>query len=54
MISAFAMTASTIMPRNPRLAFRTAAQLPRMPTGKVHKPSLAEELGGTAPRDTGR
>jgi fatty-acyl-CoA synthase len=28
-----------------RLAFRTAAQLPRTPTGKIHKPSLAEELG---------
>lgn len=27
-----------------RLAFRTAAQLPRTPTGKIHKPSLAEEL----------
>ena len=27
-----------------RLAFRTAAQLPRTPTGKIHKPSLSEEL----------
>jgi fatty-acyl-CoA synthase len=27
-----------------RLAFRAAAQLPRTPTGKIHKPSLAQEL----------
>jgi fatty-acyl-CoA synthase len=27
-----------------RLAFRTAAQLPRTPTGKIHKPSLVEQL----------
>jgi fatty-acyl-CoA synthase len=27
-----------------RLVFRTAAQLPRTPTGKIHKPSLGEEL----------
>jgi fatty-acyl-CoA synthase len=27
-----------------RFAFRTAAQLPRTPTGKIHKPSLREEL----------
>jgi acyl-CoA synthetase (AMP-forming)/AMP-acid ligase II len=27
-----------------RLAFRTAAQLPRTPTGKIHKPSLSREL----------
>jgi fatty-acyl-CoA synthase len=27
-----------------RLAFRTAAELPRTPTGKIHKPSLREEL----------
>src|SRR5580704_5706530 len=27
-----------------RLAFRTAAQLPRTPTGKIHKPSLRDEL----------
>ena len=30
-----------------RLAFRTAAQLPRTPTGKIHKPSLAEELAAS-------
>ena len=27
-----------------RLAFRTAAQLPCTPTGKIHKPSLVEQL----------
>jgi fatty-acyl-CoA synthase len=27
-----------------RLAFRTAAQLPRTPTGKIHKPTLSQEL----------
>ena len=27
-----------------RLAFYTAGQLPRTPTGKIHKPSLAEAL----------
>jgi fatty-acyl-CoA synthase len=27
-----------------RLAFRTAAELPRTPTGKIHKPSLVDEL----------
>jgi fatty-acyl-CoA synthase len=27
-----------------RLAFRTAAQLPRTPTGKIHKPTLSREL----------
>ena len=27
-----------------RLAFRTAVQLPRTPTGKIHKPSLVAEL----------
>ena len=27
-----------------RLAFRTAAQLPRTPTGKIHKPGLVEQL----------
>ncbi|HYM72257.1 MAG TPA: AMP-binding protein [Stellaceae bacterium] len=27
-----------------QLAFRTAAELPRTPTGKIHKPSLSEEL----------
>ena len=27
-----------------RLAFRTAAQLPRTPTGKIHKPGLRREL----------
>ena len=26
------------------LAFRTAAQLPRTPTGKIHKPTLSQEL----------
>jgi len=31
-----------------RLAFRTAAQLPRTPTGKIHKPSLVEELAGNS------
>ena len=31
-----------------RLAFRTAAQLPRTPTGKIHKPSLAEELAANS------
>ena len=30
-----------------RLAFRTATQLPRTPTGKIHKPSLAEELAAS-------
>ncbi|HEX3952058.1 MAG TPA: AMP-binding protein [Stellaceae bacterium] len=30
-----------------RLVFRSAAQLPRTPTGKIHKPSLAEELAAT-------
>jgi fatty-acyl-CoA synthase len=33
-----------------RLAFRTAAELPRTPTGKIHKPSLRDELAAnTAP-----
>ena len=27
-----------------QLAFRTAAQLPRTPTGKIHKPTLSQEL----------
>jgi acyl-CoA synthetase (AMP-forming)/AMP-acid ligase II len=27
-----------------RLAFRTAAELPRTPTGKIHKPTLSDEL----------
>jgi acyl-coenzyme A synthetase/AMP-(fatty) acid ligase len=27
-----------------RLAFRSAAELPRTPTGKIHKPSLREAL----------
>jgi fatty-acyl-CoA synthase len=27
-----------------RLAFRTAAKLPRTPTGKIHKPTLSQEL----------
>jgi fatty-acyl-CoA synthase len=27
-----------------RFAFRTAAELPRTPTGKIHKPSLGDEL----------
>jgi acyl-CoA synthetase (AMP-forming)/AMP-acid ligase II len=29
-----------------RLAFYTEVQLPRTPTGKIHKPSLAEALAG--------
>jgi acyl-CoA synthetase (AMP-forming)/AMP-acid ligase II len=31
-----------------RLAFRTAAQLPRTPTGKIHKPSLGLELAANS------
>jgi fatty-acyl-CoA synthase len=31
-----------------RLAFRTAAELPRTPTGKIHKPSLRDELASDA------
>ena len=31
-----------------RLAFRTAAQLPRTPTGKIHKPSLGEQLAANS------
>jgi acyl-coenzyme A synthetase/AMP-(fatty) acid ligase len=31
-----------------RPALRTAAQLPRTPTGKIHKPSLAEELAANS------
>ena len=31
-----------------RLAFRTAAQPPHTPTGKIHKPSLVEELAGNS------
>jgi acyl-coenzyme A synthetase/AMP-(fatty) acid ligase len=27
-----------------RLAFRTAAEIPRTPTGKIHKPSLGADL----------
>ena len=27
-----------------RLAFRTASELPRTPTGKIHKPTLSHEL----------
>jgi fatty-acyl-CoA synthase len=37
-----------------RLAFYTADQMPRTPTGKIHKPSLAEALaaeGHRASRD---
>jgi fatty-acyl-CoA synthase len=30
-----------------RFGFRTATQLPRTPTGKIHKPSLREELAAT-------
>jgi fatty-acyl-CoA synthase len=30
-----------------RLVFRPADTFPRTPTGKIHKPSLAEELAGT-------
>jgi fatty-acyl-CoA synthase len=37
-----------------RFAFRTATQLPRTPTGKIHKPSLREELVATSPPDTAR
>jgi fatty-acyl-CoA synthase len=29
-----------------QLAVRTAAQLPRTPTGKIHKPTLSQELAG--------
>jgi fatty-acyl-CoA synthase len=38
-----------------RLVFRSADALPRTPTGKIHKPSLTEELAGTtviSDRDT--
>jgi fatty-acyl-CoA synthase len=31
-----------------QLAFRTAAQLPRTPTGKIHKPTLSQELAAQA------
>jgi fatty-acyl-CoA synthase len=31
-----------------RLAFRTAAQLPRTPTGKIHKPRLGEQLAANS------
>ena len=31
-----------------RLAFRAAAQLPRTPTGKIHKPSLVEQLAANS------
>jgi fatty-acyl-CoA synthase len=31
-----------------RLALRTAAQLPRTPTGKIHKPSLVEQLAANS------
>jgi fatty-acyl-CoA synthase len=31
-----------------RLVFRTAEELPRTPTGKIHKPSLVRELAATA------
>ena len=31
-----------------RLVFRSADALPRTPTGKIHKPSLTQELAGTA------
>jgi len=32
-----------------RLVFRTAAQMPRTPTGKIHKPALRDLLGADAP-----
>jgi acyl-CoA synthetase (AMP-forming)/AMP-acid ligase II len=31
-----------------QFAFRTATELPRTPTGKIHKPSLREELAANA------
>jgi fatty-acyl-CoA synthase len=35
-----------------RVVFRKAGEFPRTPTGKVHKPSLRDELGGSdAARD---
>jgi len=37
-----------------RLAFLTADQLPRTPTGKIHKPSLAEALATHGGRGVGR
>ncbi|MBV8338275.1 MAG: long-chain fatty acid--CoA ligase, partial [Alphaproteobacteria bacterium] len=36
------------------LAFYTADQLPRTPTGKIHKPSLAEALAAEGGHDAGR
>jgi fatty-acyl-CoA synthase len=35
------------------LAFYTAAQLPRTPTGRIHKPSLAEALAIQGGHDGG-
>jgi fatty-acyl-CoA synthase len=32
-----------------RLAFRSAAEFPRTPTGKIHKPSLRQELAAVTP-----
>jgi len=37
-----------------RLAFYTADQLPRTPTGKIHKPSLAEALAIEGRHGVGR
>ena len=37
-----------------RLAFYTADQLPRTPTGKIHKPSLAEALAAKGGRGARR
>ena len=36
-----------------RIAFYTADRLPRTPTGKIHKPSLADELARAPARDAG-
>ena len=36
-----------------RLAFYTADQLPRTPTGKIHKPSLADAFAAEDGHDTG-
>ena len=33
-----------------RLAFRAAAEFPRTPTGKIHKPSLVEQLAANSAR----
>jgi acyl-coenzyme A synthetase/AMP-(fatty) acid ligase len=36
-----------------RLAFYSADQLPRTPTGKIHKPSLADAFAAERSRDAG-